>query len=59
MNQNDFKEIDKKIRQLRKAAEEVMALGGQIEAVKRNTKRILASVKMLEINICDLSDFVK
>jgi hypothetical protein len=59
MNKKEIKEIDKKIRQLHKAAEEVMALGGKIEAVKRNTKRILASVKMLEINICDLNDFVK
>jgi hypothetical protein len=59
MNKKEIKEIDNKIRQLHKAAEEVMALGGKIEAVKRNTKRILASVKMLEINICDLNDFVK
>jgi hypothetical protein len=59
MNNKEFNILDKKIRELRKLAEEIMAKGGQIEAVKRNTKRILASVKMLEVNICDLSDLVK
>jgi hypothetical protein len=43
---------------LRQIAEEIMTEGGDIEAVKRNTKRILASTVMLELNICDIKDFV-
>jgi len=47
-------ELDVKITALRKVAEEVMRAGEDIEAVKRNVKRILASIKMLELNICDI-----
>lgn len=47
-------QLDAAIRRLRAAAEEVMEKGTGVEAVRRNTKRILASVKMLELNICDL-----
>ncbi len=52
----EIKDIDKKIKKLRKLAEEIMAQAGHIETVKRNTKRALASIAMLELNICDLSD---
>ena len=52
----EIKEIDKKIRKLRKLAEEILIQGGEIEAVKRNTKRALASIAMLELNICVISD---
>jgi hypothetical protein len=54
----NVKEIDKKIKKLRKIAEEIMTEGGHIEAVKRNTKRILASTVMLELNIGDVKDFI-
>ena len=54
MNIKEIKEIDKKIRELRKLAEDIMEQGKKIEAVKRNTKRILASIAMLELNISDL-----
>ncbi len=46
----------KQIRSLRKSAEELRNLSGGIEAVDRNVDRILASVKMLEINIVDVAD---
>ncbi|HBE44621.1 MAG TPA: hypothetical protein DDW17_03995 [Deltaproteobacteria bacterium] len=55
----DINAIDKKIKKLRKATEEVMEAGGNIEAVKRNTNRILASIKMLELNVCDVSPLLK
>jgi hypothetical protein len=41
---------------IKKAAQELKALSGRIPAVDRNTARILASVKMLEINISDVKD---
>lgn len=47
-------EMDRKIRLLRQTTEELLDAAGDIEAVRRNAKRILASVKMLELNICDV-----
>jgi hypothetical protein len=49
-------EMDKKIRALRTAAEELMHEAGEIEAVKKNLVRLLASVRMLELNISDLRE---
>lgn len=53
---NDIKEMDAKIRVLRQTAQELLDAAGNVEAVRRNAKRILASVKMLELNICDLCE---
>jgi predicted phage tail protein len=43
-----------RIRTLREEAEALKALSLEMPAVKRNVERILASVKMLEINVTDL-----
>jgi hypothetical protein len=51
-----IREMDEKIGLLRRTAEELMALGGEIEAVKKNLVRLLASTAMLELNISDLKD---
>lgn len=48
-------EMDRKIEALREMVQEVIDSAGDIEAVRRNAKRILASVKMLELNICDIA----
>jgi hypothetical protein len=45
-----------KIRVLRETAVELKRISGGIQAVDRNVDRILASIKMLEINISDLVD---
>jgi hypothetical protein len=45
-----------KIRLLKQMAIELKRISGGIQAVDRNVDRILASVKMLEINISDLAD---
>ena len=50
------KEMDEKIQLLRKTAEELMVMGGEIEAVKKNLVRLLASTAMLEMNISDVKD---
>ncbi|OPX97557.1 MAG: hypothetical protein A4E58_01353 [Syntrophorhabdus sp. PtaB.Bin006] len=47
-------EMDAKIKEIRKTAEELQKLGGNIEAVKKNIVRLLASTKMLELNISDV-----
>ena len=53
---NDIKEMDAKIKVLRQVAQELFDSAGDVEAVRRNTKRVLASIKMLELNICDLCE---
>jgi ribosomal protein L17 len=51
-------EMDVKIKEIRKTAEELMNLGKDIEAVKKNLVRLLASTKILELNICDLKELL-
>jgi hypothetical protein len=50
----DLNEIDAKIQLMKKTAEELNRIGAGFPALARNTVRILASVKMLEINVSDL-----
>jgi hypothetical protein len=52
--QIDLHEINEKIQLLKKTAEELNHIGENFPTIARNTVRILASVKMLEINISDL-----
>lgn len=47
-----------KIKALRKSAEELKKISGGIPAVDKNTDRILASVRMLEINISDPAEIL-
>ena len=54
----NIKKMDAKIREIRKAAEELQELGGDIEAVQKNLVRLLASTKMLELNISDAISIV-
>jgi len=50
----NLKEMAKKIQAIKEAATELQNISGGIQAVDRNVDRILASVKMLEINISDI-----
>ena len=50
----DLKEIAAKITLMKKSAEELKTMAGDFPALDRNTSRILASIKMLELNISDL-----
>ena len=52
--QIDLNEMDVKIQLLKKTTEELNQLSKDFPAIARNTVRIRASVKMLEINISDL-----
>ena len=49
-----IKRMDRRVKTIKKAAEELKELSRNIPAVDRNAARILASVKMLEINVSDL-----
>lgn len=50
-----LKKIDEQIQRIKKAALELKNISGGIQALDCNAQRILASVKMLEINFSDLS----
>jgi hypothetical protein len=50
------KEMAEKIQAIKEAATELKNISAGIQAVTRNADRILASVKMLEINISDILD---
>ena len=52
--QIDLKKLNTKIQLLKKTAEELKQMGANFPAIARNSVRILASVKMLEINVSDL-----
>jgi hypothetical protein len=54
----DVKELDKKIQTLKKEAESLRDMADNFPALYRNTRRILASIKMLEINLSDVSDLL-
>jgi hypothetical protein len=51
-------DMTKKIELLKQTATELKRISGGIQAVDRNVDRILASIKMLEINISDLSGII-
>ena len=54
--QDDIKKIDDKIQVLKRTAEELKRMGEDFPALARNSTRILASIKMLELNVSDLVD---
>ena len=56
--QTDLHQINDTIQLLKKTARELNRMGEDFPALARNTARILASVKMLEINVSDLIDLI-
>ena len=54
--QIDLNQINDKSQLMKKTAKELNQIGEEFPAIARNTVRILASVKMLEINVSDLVD---
>ena len=50
--------MDEKIQAIKKAALELKELSDGIQAVERNADRILASAKMLEINVSDVLEIL-
>jgi hypothetical protein len=55
MNAKDLKELDSKIQSMKKTAEELKHMGEDFPALYRNVSRVLASIKMLELNVSDLA----
>jgi hypothetical protein len=58
MSRGELRKIDTRIKTIKKATQELKQLSGGIQAIDRNAERILASVKMLEINISDVKDLI-
>jgi len=56
VNNIDIKKMAQKISSIKQEANELKAMSGGVQAVDKNIDRILASIKMLEINISDLLD---
>jgi hypothetical protein len=54
----DLTAMDERIKAIKAAATELKSLSGDLEAVRRNADRILASVRMLEINVSDVVELV-
>ncbi len=54
MEKWNLEEMDSKIQKMRRLAEELKEGGQGIQAVERNADRILASIKMLELNISEV-----
>jgi len=54
----DIKGMAEKIQAIKEAATELKHISGGIQAVDKNVDRILASVKMLEINISDIASII-
>jgi hypothetical protein len=52
--QINMHEINEKIQLMKRTAEELNRIGEDFPTIARNTVRIMAGVKMLEINISDL-----
>ena len=58
MKEYKIEDMAKKIELLKQTATELKRISGGIQAVDRNVDRRLASIKMLEINISDLSGII-
>jgi len=46
------------IKQIRHVVEELKEKSGPIQAVERNLDRILANIKMLELNVSDVKEVI-
>ena len=56
MSDWNIEEMDGLIKRLRRLAEDLKQKSGRIQAVDRNVDRILANVKMLELNVSDVME---
>ena len=50
----DLKGMDEKIQLLKKISEDILEEADNFPALSRNCSRILASIKMMELNVSDI-----
>ncbi len=58
MDEWDIEEMYGLIQRMHQLADELKEKAGGIQAVERNLDRILANIKMLELNISDVKELV-
>ena len=58
MDEWDIEEMYGLIQRMHQLADELKEKAGGIQAVERNLDRILANIKMLELNISDVEELV-
>ncbi len=57
LNEIDLNKMNEKILKIKQLLNELETESGQFPALSRNSKRALASMKMLELNISDILTF--
>ena len=58
MAQNfDLKKLDQKIHLLKEISRDILEEAENFPALKRNFQRILANIKMLELNVSDINEY--
>ena len=57
-NDYDINGMVDKIKALKQTVTELRQISGGIIAVERNTERMLASIRVLELDICDVADIL-
>ncbi len=55
----NLKEMGKIIEDIKQKVQRLMEISGGMQCVDRNCDRILASIKMLELNISDVLEFLE
>lgn len=53
----DLKEINNKIKSLKEVSENLLEEAENFPSLYRNCRRILANIKMLELNVSDICDY--
>lgn len=53
----NLRDMDSRIQAMKREAEKLKDMAGNFPALDKNMTRILASIKMLELNISDIVDF--
>lgn len=56
MQKKKLKAMDNKISLIKRETEELKSMAQDFPSLSRNTARILASIKMLEMNVSDIKD---
>ena len=54
----DYKEMDRIIGDVKSNIQRLMEVSGGIQCVDRNCERIMAAIKMLELNISDVQELL-
>lgn len=55
----DIKKMAEIIREIKDKVHHLKDISGGMQCVERNCHRMLASIKMLELNICDVADILE